>query len=328
MTFHLQSCKHISHSELTFFPGAEWKDTAENNINAHGGGILYYNGTYYWYGEAKGDSTYLSSQVSTWECYRADARGVSCYSSKNLADWKFEGIVLPAASNDTNSDLSPSQVIERPKVIYNNNTKKFVMWMHIDSFNYEKACVGVAISDSPTGQFTYLGSFKPNGEDSRDQTLFKDDDGRAYHICSSEGNETMYISLLSDDYTKLSGHFARNFINEKREAPAVFKYNGKYYLITSGCTGWDPNIAEIAVADSMLGKWTTLGNPCRGFDADSTFHAQSTFVLPVYGKKNMYIAMFDRWNKKNLVDSRYIWLPLSFENGNPVIAWQNKWVLK
>jgi beta-galactosidase len=203
-----------------------------------------------------------------------------------------------------------------------------VMWLHIESPDYEKAHAGVAISDSPTGKFRYLGSFKPNDQDSRDQTVFKDDDGRAYHICSSEWNKTLYISLLSDDYKKPSGIFTRNFINESREAPAVFKHEGKYYMITSGCTGWDPNTAQVAIADSMLGKWTMLGNPCKGPDADSTFHSQSAFVLPVSGRNNTFIAMFDRWNKTNLADSRYVWLPLTFENGRILIEWKDQWKLK
>jgi len=262
-------------------PGVVWYDTDGNVINAHGAGILYHNDTYYWYGEVKGDSTYRLNWVTTWECWRAEAGGISCYSSKDLYNWKFEGLVLPSTPDDPLSDLHPSQVIERPKVIYNEKTGKFVMWMHIESPDYEKACVGVAVCDSPTGQFTYLGSFKPNGQDSRDQTLFKDDDGRAYHICSSEWNKTLYISLLNDEYTQVSGVFTRNFINESREAPAVFKRNGKYYMITSGCTGWDPNEALYHTADSMLGEWTTIGNPCTGKDAEKTFYAQCTFVFPV-----------------------------------------------
>ena len=99
---------------------------------------------------------------------------------------------------------------------------------------------------------------------SRDQTVFVDDDGRAYQFYSSENNETMYISLLTDDYLKPSGRFTRNFVKESREAPAVFKYNGKYYMLSSGCTGWDPNVAEIAVADSIMGTWKTIGNPLYG----------------------------------------------------------------
>ena len=125
---------------------------------------------------------------------------------------------------------------------------------------------------------------------SRDQTVFVDDDGRAYQFYSSENNATMYISLLTDDYLKPSGRFTRNFVKESREAPAVFKYDGKYYMLSSGCTGWDPNVAEIAVADSIMGTWKTIGNPCTGPDADKTFYAQSTYVQPVIGKKDAYIV--------------------------------------
>lgn len=136
----------------------------------------------------------------------------------------------------------------------------------------------------------------------------------------------MYISELTSDYLKPNGYFTRNFIGMSREAPAVFKYNGKYYLLSSGCTGWDPNQAELAVADSIMGPWTTIGNPCVGKDADKTFYAQSTFVLPVHGMNNAYIAMFDRWKKTNLQDSRYVWLPVSITNeGNITIPWSERW---
>ena len=166
-----------------FQPGEVWADIDGNPINAHGGGILYYNGTYYWYGEYKKGKTVLP-EWATWECYRTDVTGVSCYSSKDLLNWKFEGIVLPAVKDDDAHDLHPSKVLERPKVIYNKRTGKFVMWMHIDSVDYTKASAGVAVSDSPVGIFQYLGSFRPNDSMSRDQTVFVDDDGKAYHFFS------------------------------------------------------------------------------------------------------------------------------------------------
>ena len=307
-----------------FCPGQVWNDTDGNPINAHGGGVLYHEGIYYWYGEYKKGKTVLLDGMG-WECYRTDVSGVSCYSSKDLLNWKFEGIVLPAVKDDSGHDLHPSKVLERPKVIYNKKTGKFVMWAHVESADYSKACAGVAISDSPTGEFKYLGSFRPNGEMSRDQTVFVDDDGRAYQIYSSEGNATMYISLLTEDYLKPSGRFTRNFINRWREAPAIFKHDSKYYMISSGCTGWDPNVAEIAVADSVMGEWTVIGNPCTGKDSDKTFYGQSTYVQPVIGKKDAYIAMFDRWNKTDLEHSLYIWLPVIMEEGRITIPWHNDW---
>lgn len=315
---------YAQHKE--FVPYEVWTDTGGKPINAHGGGLLFNKGTYYWYGEYKEGKTILPDWA-TWECYRTDVTGVSCYSSKDLLNWKFEGIVLPAEKNDSTSDLHPSKVVERPKVIYNAKTGKFVMWVHIDSADYTKACAGVAVADSPIGPFNYIGSSRPNGGMSRDQTLFVDDDGKAYQICSSEDNATLHINLLSDDYLSVTKRFTRNFIGKFREAPAVFKHDGKYYLLSSGCSGWDPNKAEIAVSDSIMGEWKVMGNPCSGKDADKTFYAQSTYIQPVIGKSGAFIAMFDHWKKADLKDSRYVWLPLFVKNSVVTIPWKDSWTL-
>lgn len=299
----------------------QWLDTDGNPINAHGAGMLYHNGKYYLYGEYKVGKTILP-EWATWECYRTDVTGVSCYSSPDLRNWTFEGVVLKA-EDEQSSDLHRSKVLERPKVVYNPSTGKFVMWAHVESADYSKAAAGVAVSDSPAGPFTYLGSFRPNNAMSRDQTVFVDDDGKAYQFASSENNQTMYINELTDDYLRPTGRFTRNFIGASREAPAVFKRGGKYYVLTSGCSGWDPNVAQIAVADSIMGPWTVIGDPCRGPEADKTFYAQSTYVQPVAGKDDCYLAMFDRWNKTDLENSRYIWLPIVWEGDHPTIPWRD-----
>ncbi|MCH5238852.1 MAG: family 43 glycosylhydrolase [Muribaculaceae bacterium] len=301
--------------------GDVWTDTDGNPINAHGGGILFHNGTYYWYGESKGENTYRSPGID-WECFRTDAGGVGCYSSKNLKDWKFEGIVLKPEIENTRSDIHPTMVIERPKVIYNDSTGKFVMWMHIDNAAYNYARCGVAVSDSPVGPFVYLRSERPNGSECRDMTLFKDIDGSGYLIYSSEGNSTLHISKLSDDFLSQSGVYSVALKNQSREAPAIFKHGDFYFMVTSGCSGWSPNEAEYAVASSIMGPWKTVGNPCSGKDSDKTFYCQSTYVIPVSedGSED-YVIMFDRWNKSNLIDSRYVWLPIKVDGENIDIPW-------
>lgn len=309
-------------------PGSVWHDTAGNPVNAHGGGILYYNGVYYWYGEIKKGVTWKVPN-SNWENYRVNAGGVSCYTSRDLLHWTYKGVALPSVTTDSTADLHISKVIERPKVIYNKKTGKFVMWMHIDSQDYSYARSGVAVSDKPEGPFRYIGSVRPNGNMARDMTIFQDDNGKAYHFYSSEENQTMHICELTDDYLSHTTNDHRILIQQAREAPAVCKYNNRFYLFSSGCTGWSPNAASYATADNIMGQWTEHGNPCKGTDADSTYHAQSTYVLPVQGKKDTYIFMADRWNKLNLEASRYIWLPLAFDQeGKPAILWKDKWEVK
>jgi hypothetical protein len=342
-----------SHAE-TVRPGERWLDTQGQFINAHGGGLLFHQGTYYWYGELKEGTTYVTAANKSWGGTRVVNGGFSCYSSTNLSDWNYEGLALAPSKRDPDSDLHCEKVMERPKVIYNAKTRKFVLWFHQDTADYAAARSGVAVSDTPMGPFTYLGSFRPNagvwpvnatkqdkqagpdnmlerdfqgGQMARDMTLFVDDDGTAYQIYASEGNPTMHVSQLTDDYLKPAGKYARIFAGRSMEAPTMFKRNGKYYLIASGCTGWLPNEARSAVADNIFGPWTELGNPCRGANAEKTFNGQSTFVLKVAGHPDAYIAMFDQWKQWDLRDSRYIWLPIRFENGVPIVAWQESWSL-
>jgi len=295
------------------------KDVDGNMINAHGAGILYHDGVYYMFGEIKKGKTWLVPNQS-WEDYRVPAGGVSCYSSKDLINWKYEGIALSPTVGDASNELDTSKVIERPKVIYNAATKKFVMWMHIDKNDYSFSQSGVAVSDKPNGPYKYLGSVKPNGQMARDMTLFKDDDGKAYLVYSSENNNTMHVCLLNDDYLTPSKTYSRILVDRRREAPAMFKSNGKYYLITSDCTGWAPNAATYAVANSPLGPWTEKENPCVGPGADKTFDAQSTYVLPVNSESNSFIFMADLWNKTDLPNSKYLWLPLEVKNGEVKIS--------
>jgi hypothetical protein len=303
-------------------PGAEsprdWKDTDGHFINAHGAGILTYDGTYYLFGEIKKGKTYLVPDQS-WEDYRVEAGGISCYSSKDLIHWKYLGVALAPETSDTSSDLYTDRVIERPKVLYNRETGKFIMWMHIDRSDYSYARAGVAVSDKPQGPYRYIGSVRPNGQMSRDMTAFGDDNGKAYLVYTSENNNTLHVTPLSGDYLSVTPAFNRILVGQRREAPAVFKQDGKYYLITSLCSGWDPNAATYAMADSMMGDWEQQGNPCVGEDAATTFHSQSAFVLPLKDKNNSFIFMADKWNKTDLENSGYLWLPLEVNESKVVI---------
>ncbi|HOK95090.1 MAG TPA: glycoside hydrolase family 43 protein [Anaerohalosphaeraceae bacterium] len=344
-------CASAAAAESRFVPDSVWPDNNGVHINAHGGGVLYYHDAYYWFGEHKtAGRRGNTAQV-----------GVGCYSSKDLYNWKDEGIAL-AVSSDPNSEIVRGCIIERPKVVYNSKTNTFVMWFHLElrGQGYRAARTGLAVSDSVTGPYRYLRSFRPNarqwpvnaqqqdkmagqenylqrdfeiGQMARDMTVFVDDDGKAYHIHAAEENYTLHISELTDDYLDFTGRYARVLPWGHNEAPAVVKHQGRYYLLTSGCTGWAPNAARSAAAEHIFGPWTELGNPCRGVNPhnnlgpEKTFGGQSTFILPVQGKKEAYIAMFDVWVPSNPIDGRYIWLPVRFEDGRLVIEWLDEWDL-
>ncbi|QEC80593.1 family 43 glycosylhydrolase [Mucilaginibacter ginsenosidivorax] len=303
-----------------FFLESKWKDDQGNTINAHGAGILDYHNKYYLYGEIKkGKTTLVPGQ--NWLDYRVPAGGISCYSSSDLIHWKYEGVVLSPVTDDPQSNIDTSRVIERPKVIYNSKTKTFVMWMHLDKNDYSFAHVGVATSDKPTGPFTLKSSFLPNGNESRDMTLFKDSNERAYLIYSSENNSTMHVCQLSEDYLTTTKADKRIFVGLNREAPAMFKFRSQYYLITSGTTGWSPNQALCARTSNPLGKWSLIGNPCYGAKSETTYDSQGTFVLPL--GKGKYLFMADRWNMTDLEKSGYVWLPMLVDGNSVKIKWKN-----
>lgn len=341
--------------------GEVWRDTDGDVINAHGGGIMYHKGRYYWFGENRPTSGFVTE------------KGISCYSSTDLCNWKNEGIAL-AVSGESGHDIEKGCIMERPKVVYNEKTGKFVMWFHLElkGKGYAPARAAVAVSDSPVGPYQFIRSGRVNpgvyplnmtkkerkikwdfskhkewwtqewhsaivkglflkrdmeeGQMSRDMTLFVDDDKKAYHIYSSEDNLTLQIAELSDDYLSHTGKYIRIFPGGHNEAPAIFKKDGTYWMITSGCTGWEPNKARLLTATSILGEWKQLPNPCVGEKADKTFGGQSTYVLPLQGTEKQFIFMADSWRPKSLADSRYIWLPVRFDEKEiPFIEWVDRW---
>jgi hypothetical protein len=325
-------------------PGKIWYDNRGIPVNAHGGGLLYREGAYYWYGEHK-DVDNNAANV-----------GINCYFSRNLKNWHYEGVVLPVDHENGSSDIAAGCIMERPKVVYNHQTGKYIFWFHLElkGRGYEAARVALAVSDSPVGTFVYVRSYRPNpgiypqnmteeqkqealntkilekGSPDRIKTgeigvfLCRDDD-KAYHIYASEENQTLHIAELTHDYMNHSGLHVRVLPGKRNEAPIIMKKDGKYYLITSGTTGWNPNAARMAVADHIFGPWKELGNPCIGKDADLTFHLQGTYIQKIADKKDMYIFMADRWNPKNPVDGRYVWLSVLFENEQPALKWMNSW---
>jgi len=297
-----------------FRPGAPWPDTDGVHIDAHGGAILSESNVFYWFGELQNGGRWRLPAVSV-------------FASTDLYHWTNGGAVL-TRSEDTNSDFRRGCTVERPKVLHNPMTGKYVMWFHLElaGHGYNAARVAVAVSDTVTGPYQYVNSFRPNGNMSRDMTLFLDDDGKAYEIYAARDNYDMRICKLSDDYLCATTNDVL-IAGDHREGPAPFKYHGRYYLITSGCTGFAPNAANYYTADRLMGPWTVHPNPCLGPKAETTFDGQSTAVLPVPGKDGAFIFMADRWQPHDLKNSGHIWLPIKIKGDQLTITWQDQWDL-
>lgn len=284
-----------AHAAPVTVPVGEQFDTG-GPVHAHGGGMIEVDGYYYWFGENRHPDNRFQ-YVSVWR-------------SSDLRNWQLRNHVLTQASHP---ELEVAN-IERPKVIYNEATGQYVMWMHKENgVDYGEARAAVAVSDTVDGDYTYQGSFRPFGTHmSRDITAFVDDDGTGYMISAANENFDLHIYRLTADYTQVAELVANPWPGGHREAPAMFKRNGVYFLLTSGATGWSPNQAQYATATSITGPWSGM----RNVGDAATFGSQPAYVLPVQGSQGTsYLYLGDRWAGAwggPVLDSRYVWLPLEF----------------
>lgn len=332
--------------------GELFPDTDRCHINAHGGNIVRVDSVYYWYGECRGDGTpgsyhrgvscYSSVNLRDWEnqgvalevvddtlscirrgCIIERPKVVYCPATGKYVMWfhnelygrGYEAAYAGVATSD--SPTGPFVLKHSGRVNQGiaplNLPVENVNMLWPDDLEWWTPHWREAVAD---GLFTVRDL--PAGQMARDMTIFVDPDtGKAYHIYSAEENLTLNIAELDETYENHTGKYIRIFPGGHNEAPAIFKRDGKYWMITSGCTGWAPNAARLMCADDIMGEWTLYANPCIGEGSDKTFGGQGSYIFPLDGE---YYFMADIWNPKNLADSRYIWLPIRFDdNGFPYI---------
>ena len=282
--------------------GANLIDMQGNIINAHGGGFLKVGKYYYWIGENRRKGVF-----------------VSCYRSTDLINWEFRGDLL---TRESHKELDKAN-IERPKVIYNEKTRQFVMWMHYEyGSDYRYARAAIATSSDIEKPFTYLKSFRPFNNMARDCGLFKEDKGAAYFFAAARENYDMILYKLTDDYLDVKEQVITLWPGGHREGPALVKRGNYYFMITSACTGWAPNQAKYAFSKSIAGPWSEL----KEIANTTTYESQSTFILPIVGEKTTsYLYIGDRWDGKQYFNSKYIFLPLNFKNDSTMeLSWVEK----
>lgn len=340
-------CSLPAHPQMPVVAGETFPDTDGRHVNAHGGMIMEKDGTYYWYGENRaicepgkprqpqgGVACYTSTDLRHWQnrgivlpvsdtpgdplergCTIERPKVVYNARTEQYVMWlhlELKGVGYGSAYSAcavADNPLGPFKVLSAGRI----NPGKWP-----ENLAAEKRTL-----DQPEGLEWWTPTWRnaveygmftardlDKGQMARDMTVFVDDDGMAYHVYSSEENLTIQIAELDPTYTRHTGRYIRIFPGGHNEAPALFKHDGTYWMITSGCTGWEPNEARLMRADSIMGEWKQLPNPCRGATANRTYESQSTYVFVQDGQ---YTFMADRWKPADLADSRHLWIPIQFD---------------
>ncbi len=288
-------------------PGEVWKDTQGAEIEAHGGGVIRNGGHFYWFGEDRSQGEDPAK------------RSVSCYVSHDLMRWTSHGDALVLADPE---HLGPGWVLERPKVYYAAHTGKFVMYFHLDDRAYKFARVGIATSRSACGPYTFVRSFRPLNQESRDIGQFVDDDGAAYLIFESRPTKGFFIAKLTPDDLGVAEE--TSFVKAPLEGGALVHLGDWYYVIGSHMTGWRPNPDVYAVAHRLQGPWSSFQDIAP--PQTNTYGSQPTMLFKLKGtKKTSVIYMGDIWKPQALWDSRYLWMPLDIGDGRLLLPPPAPW---
>jgi len=343
-----------------FRPGKTWYDTEGKPIQAHAGAILFAEGKFWWYGENKEG---ITGRAQGERC-KYQHHGIRCYSSTDLYNWKDEGTIVPE-SDDESNPFHPTIIAERPHILYNEKTKKYVLWAKSARNGYKNGSFAVCVGDT-LHALRYIGDANSTPHCVGDFDLFIDG-GKAYAVFENPHSE-MILRELNEDYTDFAETWTSHLPMEgppmTREAPAYFVRNGRKFLITSGTTGYFPNPTIGYDVTDLHGEWKDLGLTCRNDVKRNSFHAQFSSVFKHPTIPDLYIALGDRWltdlpedlpdmeqvfhdmffptqhpllargemwtlTDENTSMAAYVWLPIMFdENGLPYIVWRRTWTVE
>lgn len=278
----------------TITNGQLWYDNDSYIVQAHAPGFVRVGDTWYMVGEDRGNS---------WN------PDVNMYSSRDLQHWKFEAKVIE--NGVTHPELGKTRFIERPKILYCKKTGKYVIWCHWEGEGYRASEAAVFYSDNITGPYKFHWGGRPLGIKSRDCNVFQDEDGTAYFVSTIEENQHIGLFRLSDDYLE-PVECTILFKGQQREAPAIAHVGGLYYMLSSACTGWNPNQCKLSSTKQIDKDWTDLTD----IGDRIAYHTQADNILTVRGtKQTTYLYVGDRWMDPDLPRSKTIIFPVTFDDG-------------
>lgn len=308
----------ISEKRKSFLPGKIWTDTKGERIQAHGGALFYENSamledpglpqksghggnacgyTYYWYGENK-EFTDGKSDIWTW--------GIRAYRSEDLYNWEDIGLIIQPELTDSDSNLFPDMRVDRPHIIKCEKTQKYVAWLKLSG---PEACFLVLQADAFTGPYEIVReNYRPLGSEVGDFDIVRDDGTQKAYLFMDADHKRVVGLELSGDYLSADTEVSSQYENMAgalcREGIALFERKGRKYMLTSGMTGYVPNQSDAAVASEWTAPFQSVGDPHVGDSSLSSFNSQFSQVFKVPGKRDLYIALSDRWVPEYPVDAR------------------------
>ena len=274
--------------------GQPWYDTQGNPVQAHGGNFLIEDGIVYMVGEDRSHSWHPD---------------VNLYHSRDMEIWEYDGKIIE--NGVTTPELGTTRMIERPKLLHCPKTGRYVIWCHYEASDYSASEVGVFSSEHITGPYHLEWCGRPLGIKSRDCNVFVDDDGTAYFISTIEENRHLGLFRLSDDYIRpmectVLMHGLR------REAPAIVRVDSLYYMLSSACTGWEPNQCMLSTSRSLTDGWS----PLVPVGDKIAYDTQASSILTLRkGRRTQYLYVGDRWKDPDLPQSKIILLPIGLKDG-------------
>ena len=277
----------------TITNGPKWMDTDGRPVLANGGNFLRKDGVWYLVGE---------DRTNTW------TPDVNLYSSTDFQHWKFEHKIIK--NRVTHPDLGRRRMIERPKLLFCEETQKYVVWCHWESRDYSASEAAVFECDSVNGDYEYVWSGRPMETKSRDCNVFVDNDGTTYFISTTDENQNLGLFMMMTDYRRV---FTKTVLCEgqRREAPAIVHIDDMYYMISSACTGWDPNQAKLTVSKNLHYGWSPLFN----IGDRIAYDTQASSILTIAGTEGTtYLYVGDRWMDPTLPESKIIILPIEWRD--------------
>ncbi|MCQ2387731.1 MAG: family 43 glycosylhydrolase [Clostridia bacterium] len=343
----------------SFRPGKFWYDNKAKLIQAHGGAIIYDQGKFWLYGENKEGIT----GTSTGELCEYRHHGLRLYSSTDLYNWKNEGFLFKEMKKEGTA-FHKSHIVDRPHILFNKKTQMYVMWTKTGYKDFNKCKFSVCVGKD-LKHMKFLREFSPEPHNAGDFDLFEAD-GKAYVIFENPHID-MIVRELTDDYTglaeKWSSHLTLGTPPNIREAPCYFERNGRRFILTSGTTSYFANPTIAYDITDIHGEWKEIGLTCKNDKTNDSYRCQFSKVFKHPFKKDLYIAVGDRWLNDTPVDlpdmtkvflgdfspedpngvhvdwqvqktftdrdtsmATYVWLPIMFDKkGNPYIEWKTIW---